>query len=331
MCRPGTRRPNEPASPVSRLGMLTLLGSLRVAGPCAAKAMRTPLANPEMTTIAITVLSLILSHKMSIATSEASQRHHALIRLIRYTGALIAGASALMGCVITALIALAVCRAQPLDFIAILALLLLILSVCGVRRTGIILAVIFAVSGCYFLGCLILTTIRGQPQFSNFGWLGRPLLVLGSLALVWLLGFMFRAFALKGYDMWRRIDQITVADFASVFALFAARVFHYFLPSHLPQTVNDHLWVGFRDPFSDRGGRMLWTWLALYLFYRLTKSYLFRLFGLNGSTPQAPTSLPPDETNRPSVPFDPYDLSRNSPPYAGRDCFKTFAPRISGR
>jgi hypothetical protein len=160
---------------------------------------------------------------MSVATSEHYQEPHALRRLIRYTGAFIAGASILLGCIITALIAWAVLRAQPLDFIAILALLLLVLSVCGIRRTGIFLAIIFAVSGCYFLGCVIVTTIQGQPQFSNFGWLGRPLLVLGSLSLGWLLGFMFRVFALK--------DTTCGAGSMGLPWL----IFHQFLPCSAPE------------------------------------------------------------------------------------------------
>ena len=233
---------------------------------------------------------------------------------MRGTGAFIAGASVLIGCYLLALIAFAACRAYPLDFIAILALLLLALGIYGIRRTGAALAVIFAISACYFWGCLVVTASRGQPEFSNFGWFGSPLIVLGSLALLWLLGFVFYLFITRGYAMWRRIDKITVADFASVFALLAASVFRYFLPVHLPNFVNDHLWVAIRDPFSDRGVRSSWFLLAIYVFYKLIKAYLFQILGLNSSAPQDPTPPGPDDTNQPFVPFNPYDLSKN-PPY----------------
>jgi hypothetical protein len=136
-----------------------------------------------------------------------------------------------------------------------------------------------------------------------------------GIAVTWLAaGIHVSSVCPERYDMWRRIDGTTVADFSSVFALFGARVFHYLLPSHLPQTLNNHLWVGVRESFSDKGGRATWTWLALYFFYRLIKSALFRLFDLNSSTPQASKGPPPDETHGSFVPFDPYDLSKNSPP-----------------
>jgi hypothetical protein len=270
-----------------------------------------------MATLAIAELSLILTHKMSTDSSEAARKHPALIWLIRNTGAFIACASLLIGSYVLALIAFNVCRAHPLDFIAILVLLLLALGLYGIRRTGIALAVIFSISACYFFGCLVVTASQGQPQFSNFGWFGVPLYVLGMLALLWLLGFVFWLFVTKGYDMWRKIDKITVADFASVFAFVAACVFRYFLPVHLPNFVNDHLWVAIRDPFSHIGSRSSWFLLAIYVFYKLIKAYLFQILGLNSSPPQNPTPPAPDDTDAPDrsfVPFNPYDLSKN-PPY----------------
>jgi hypothetical protein len=100
--------------------------------------------------------------------------------------------------------------------------------------------------------------------------------------------------------MWRRVDKITVADFASVFALFAARVFHYSLPAHLPKAVNDHLGVTMRDPFSDRGARMLWTYLALYLFYKLIKASLLRVLELD--PPAVSQNRPPIDPDIPEFP-----------------------------
>ncbi len=110
--------------------------------------------------------------------------------------------------------------------------------------------------------------------------------------------------------MWRRVDQVTVADFASIFALFAARVFHYFLPAHLPKAINDHVWFIFRDP-GDKGSRMLWTWLALYVFYKLIKASLLHVLEMD---PPAPPKVPPrSDPSDPFTPFNPYDLSKNRP------------------
>lgn len=253
---------------------------------------------------------------MPASAIQPAQPHTALIWLIRGTGAFIAGTSAILGFFVLASIIFFALRGRPLDFIAILALLLLVLGFCGIRRTRGGLAIIFAISACYFFGCLLVATLHGQPLFSvSFGWFGVPLFVLGSLALLWLLGVIFGLVAKKGYDMWRRVDKITVADFASVFALFAARVFHYFLPAHLPSAVNEHLWPHFRDPFNDRGARMLWTWLALYLFYKLIKAYLMRTLELNSPTPPQTPQNPelPSGLDGPFTPFDPYNLSKNRP------------------
>lgn len=253
---------------------------------------------------------------MPASASQPSHPHAAFIWLIRGTGVFIAVASVILGVFVLALIAFAAIRAHPLVFFAFLALLLLALGFYGIRRTRIGLVVLFAISGCYFFVCAFVAAARGEPLFSaSFGWFGTPLLVLGSLALLWLLGFMFWIFAKKGYDMWRRLDRITVADFASVFALFAARVFHYVLPAHLPNAFNEHLGPHFRDPFSDKGARALWMWLALYIVYKFIKAYLFRILELNPTdTAQNPPPSGPDEApDEPFVPFDPYDLSKNRP------------------
>jgi hypothetical protein len=232
---------------------------------------------------------------MPAVALQPSQPHTALIWLIRGTGAFIAGASLIIGCCALALIAFAAFRAHLWDFIGIFALLLLLLGLCGIRLTRAVLAVILAIGVCYFFGCLLVTTLHGQPPSVNFGWFGVPLFVLGSLALMWLLGVIFWLSAKSGYDMWRKVDKIAAANFASVFALFAARVFHYFLPGHLPPAVNEHLSVHFRDPFNDRGTRMLWTWLALYLFYKLIKACLLQILELNPpNLPQNPPSIDPD-------------------------------------
>jgi hypothetical protein len=240
--------------------------------------------------------------------------HRALIWLIRGTGVFIAGASILIGCLVLPTIAFIACRTHPLDFICLSALLLLVLRIYGIRRTRNVLAIIFAAGVLYFFGCCIGAVSQHHPLSVDYGWFGPPLLILGTLALLWLLGALFYLSITRGYDMWRRFDKSVVTDFAAIFALFAARDFHYFLPVHLPRIINEHLSVGLRDPFNDRGSRMLWTWLALYLFYKLVKASLFRVLGLNNSAPQDPTQLAPDDTEQPFMPFNPYDLSKN-PPY----------------
>ena len=236
--------------------------------------------------------------------------HAALLWLIRGTGAFIASASLILGCVVLASIAFAETQAHLLDFVIILALLLLVVGFYGIRRTRVVLAVIFVISACYFFGCLLVATLQGQPQSSaTFGWLGAPLFVLGTLALLWMLGAIFLLISKRGYDMWLRVDKITVSDFASVFALFAARVFHYFLPTHLPEAIKDHVWLIFRDP-GDKGSRMLWTWLALYVFYKLIKAPLMQILDLK-DPPQNPQT--PSRPDDPFIPFDPYNLSQNRP------------------
>jgi hypothetical protein len=238
---------------------------------------------------------------MPASASQPSQPHAALIGLIRGTGVFIVGVSVLVVSYIWAAIAFTTIRAHPLDFVALLALLLLALGTCGIRRTGIALAVIFTICGCYFFVRAFIAVTHDQPLFSaNFGWLGDPLFVLGSLALLWLLGTIIRLLIKRGYDMWRRVDKTVVAVFAAIFALFAARVFHYLLPAHLPKAINDHLWPHFRDPFNDRGARMLWTWLALYLFYKLIKACLLQILELN--SPNLPQNPPPINPDAPEFP-----------------------------
>jgi hypothetical protein len=57
--------------------------------------------------------------------------------------------------------------------------------------------------------------------------------------------------------------------------------------------------------------------LAIYVFYKLIKAYLFKVLDLNSVAPQDPTPSAPDDTDAPDqsfVPFNPYDLAKN-PPY----------------
>ncbi len=210
---------------------------------------------------------------MRPSNREATQEHAVLARIIHVSGAILAVAAMLAGCGALFLILLGLFRLQPLLSAALFTSLLGALYFFGLRRTGFILAVILAVGGCYFFGCLLVTTLHGQPQFSNFGWFGKPAAVLGTLALGWLLGTFFWLFAQKGYHMWQRIDQGTLADFASIFALFATRDFYYFLPSRV--LTDSHVAVVF---------------LAYYVFYRVIKWSLFRIFDLNRVDP--PTSSP---------------------------------------
>ena len=60
---------------------------------------------------------------------------------------------------------------------------------------------------------------------------------------------------------------------------------------------------------------MLWTWLALYLFYKLIKAYLMRTLELNSPTPPQTPQNPelPSGLDGPFTPFDPYNLSKNRP------------------
>jgi hypothetical protein len=208
---------------------------------------------------------------MRPSNRQADQEHAALARIIHVSGAVLAVAAMLAGCGVLFLILLGLFRMHPLLSAALFTSLLGALYFFKLRRTGFILAVILAVGGCYFFGCLLVARLRGQPQFSNFGWFGKPAAVLGTLALGSILGALFWSFAQKGYDMWQRIDRGTLADFASIFALFATRVFYYFLPSRaLP---NSHALV---------------VCLSYYAFYRVINWTLFRVFDLNRLDPAAP-------------------------------------------
>jgi hypothetical protein len=227
----------------------------------------------------------------------------------------IAAGSTIVGFWLLALIAFALLRAHPWESIGITALLLFALGRFGARRMKAALAVIFAVGACYFFGCLFIELFQGSfPPAVDFGWFGPPLLVLGALALIGLLGFMFGVLIKKGYAMWRRVDRITVADFASVFALFVARVVHYILPAHLPNFINEQLPAGMRDPFSDRGARALWTYVALYVFYKMIKAALFRTLDLNPTPPSAISPVSSSSSDaEPFTPFNPYAPSKNLP------------------
>jgi hypothetical protein len=93
------------------------------------------------------------------------------------------------------------------------------------------------------------------------------------------------------------------------------------LPPHLPKVINDY-YAGnaFLAPFVDQGEhsgptyRAALSYIAFFIFYKLIKASLLKILNLNLPTPpqNLPPSAPPDSSD-PFVPFDPYDLSKNSP------------------
>jgi hypothetical protein len=170
---------------------------------------------------------------MADSTLQPSQPHAALIWLIRGTGILIAIVSALTGCFLAGGGLVALCRTHPGNFFATLAALLVLVRTCGISRTKIVLIVIFVIAACDFLAVAAFSASRGNVVLPDLGWFGVSLFSLGMFAVLGLLGMIFGLLVKKGYEIWCRIDKATVTDFAFVFALFAARVFHYSLPAHL--------------------------------------------------------------------------------------------------
>jgi hypothetical protein len=198
--------------------------------------------------------------------------------------------------------------AHPAQFFFTLILWLAVAVICLIRRSNALFTGVFVITAFCFLGAIALATSRGPGNGGSLGWFGLfPLFLIG-----WMLAFLLvvaevKLFARIVCGIWRTIDKEVVGCFAFVYALFAARVFHYFLPAHLPKAINDHVWFIFRDPGS-RSTRSAWTWLFFYLCYKLINFCLIRVLGLNS----APPSSPPHDPDRPDSPLHTF-LHRSRP------------------
>jgi hypothetical protein len=140
------------------------------------------------------------------------------------------------------------------------------------------------------------------------------MLVFVTLLAVLIYGVIVKV----GYAKFRKVQVISVANFAFIFAYLAAKDLYHLLPLNLPKFIADY--VGDRSPFlsqDDSHGisyRTTLAFIAFLIFYNVIKHYLEQVLELN--PPNPPQNLPPsdpDVPEEPFVPFDPYDLSKNSP------------------
>ena len=139
-----------------------------------------------------------------------------------------------------------------------------------------------------------------------------------------LLGLLFYGFIAKvGYGMFRRANATSISNFTFIFSFLTARALYYLLPLNLPKFLADH--VGNDAPFLGQGSqngisyRGTLAFVAFLIFYNVVKAYLLSVLELNPSKlPQNPRpSASDDALEKPFVPFNPYDLSKN-PPYHPR-------------
>ena len=180
-----------------------------------------------------------------------------------------------------------------------------------IRGTGIFIAGLAATIAIYFLGHCIVGAFRGET--GTLGWIGVLLVILITTVVM---GLFFKI----GCDMFRRLDVNTVANFAFTFSILISVAFYHSLPAHPPQVVIDYFGNNpFFVPFRDQGShpanpsyRAVLSYLVCFIFYKLIKAYLLQTLDLNPSNP--PKNPPPDSwPDGSETPFNPYDLSKNSP------------------
>jgi len=177
-----------------------------------------------------------------------------------------------------------------------------------IRGTGALIAIFFGLMLAFYL---IMVVMNAFHHLQNHGsWIAflfdlLPAILCGGLLLL-------------GFCMWRRIDTISVANFAFMFAFLTARAMYYFLPLSLPKFLGDY--VGPNTPFLGQGDqhgisyRGTLAFIAFVILYALLKDYINRRLGLTPSNP--PPNTPPYDpstSDGPFVPFDPYNLSKNRP------------------
>jgi len=155
-----------------------------------------------------------------------------------------------------------------------------------IRGTGASLAIGSMIAMVCFVGGMIIGAIRGET--GTLGWIGAAIAILFVASF---LGLVFK----RGYNMFRKINAMTVADFSSVFALLLAMAWYHLLPPHLPQVIADFCARNaFLAPFSEQGRgltyRGVFSFIAFFVFYKLIKAYLMQALDLN--VPNPPSSDP---------------------------------------
>jgi hypothetical protein len=167
-----------------------------------------------------------------------------------------------------------------------------------IRGTG----AIIAIPSAFFVAfALVMGVVFAFHHPENQSWFGIAIMLISVL--------FYGVIAKVGWDMWRKINPVSVANFTFIFSFLTASTLYHLLPLNLPKILANH--VGDHAPFLAQGSepgfsyRATFAFIAFVIFYRITKAYLLRVLELN------PPASPQDST--PSVPPDPYDLSKNAP------------------
>ena len=179
-----------------------------------------------------------------------------------------------------------------------------------IRGTGAIIAIPSAMLILFAVVVMPIMIII-NPHRPAIGWMQ-----IGIGFSIMILGLLFYGFIAKvGYDMFRKVNAATIANFSFIFSFLTAYTLYHVLPSNLPKFLADH--VGKDAIFFGQGTgpeisyRATLAFLAFLIFYHVIKAYLLRVLELNAPIPpQNPPSSGPEE---PFVPFNPYDLSKNRP------------------
>jgi hypothetical protein len=141
-----------------------------------------------------------------------------------------------------------------------------------IRGTGALIAGVSVIAIVYFVCGIMVDAIHGR--MGSLGWIG---LFIAILIAGIVLGLFFKI----GYEMFQKLNAITVANFVFTLSIvFGWDFYHLLLLSRVPNRV-----TGFDE-------RQSITFIACYFFYRITKAILLRVLGLN--TPDSAPNFPPN-------------------------------------
>jgi len=176
-----------------------------------------------------------------------------------------------------------------------------------IRGTGASVAGVMALAAIYFSILCVIGAVQG-----GMGALGWPGVFIAIAIITGVLGLI----SYVGYGMWLRVDTISVANFAFVFAMLLAVGWYHLLPANLPKAVIEYFWDNpffypFREPNPNPSYRALLSYFAFFLFYKLIKACVVEKLRLNAAPP--PKEPPSSGSCGPFIPFNPYDLSKNPP------------------
>jgi hypothetical protein len=179
-----------------------------------------------------------------------------------------------------------------------------------IRGAGALLAAIATLTAISYISYMVITAVRNGT--GNLGWWG---VLAAALVIAVLLGLI----AKTGYDMFSKLNGITVTNFSFLFAALVALAWYHSLPTHLSKAMLDYFRSNpFLIPFADSHGvtdRSVVSYLAFFLFYKLIKAYLLQVLDLDPAQSSQKLLSPPSSSlpDGPFVPFDPYNPSQNRP------------------